>query len=63
MYEEYPRCTQVSVARAVLSNTANADEAVKEVFIVMTAVRIPVTCSRKTRTRKRAREKRMVKPT
>jgi hypothetical protein len=53
----------VSVARAVLSKTANADEAVKEVFIVMTAVSIPGTCSRKTRTRKRAGENRMVKPT
>jgi len=46
-----------------LSKTANADEAVNEVFIVMTVVSVPGTRSRKTRTRKQAGEKRMTKPT
>jgi len=63
LYEEYPRCTQVSAARAVSSSTANAEETAKEVFIVMTVVSESLRNSQsEDKDLERAGGKRMIKP-
>jgi hypothetical protein len=63
LYEEYPRCTHVSVARAVPSNTANVEETAKEVFIVMTVTKYPRNTQSEDKDSEKAGDKRENKPT